>query len=168
MPLLLSHNDLRNIIKIYKIYSEEDINKFINNPNKLENDAFKKSLITLNNTFDDPLNKMQYYYTKYILYNGGRRSSRKSSRKSSKKSSKSSSRKSSKRSRKKRKSRKKKPKIDKLAAMENMAAIPDMADMQNSENIPGMANTQNKSINPLDINSNPKCKVGNTLVIPII
>ena len=45
MPLLLSQNDLRNIIKIYKKYSEDDINNFINNPNELENDALKKSLI---------------------------------------------------------------------------------------------------------------------------
>ena len=87
----LSKEELTNIIKIYKIFNDEEISMMINEPNLISDNNIRLSLIKLINNEDNVLNKMKYYFDKYTFLTGGkggRGRRKKSKRKRSKKKSK--------------------------------------------------------------------------------
>ena len=87
----LSKEELTNIIKIYKIFNDQEISMMIDEPNLISDNNIRLSLIKLNNNEDNVLNKMKYYFDKYTFLTGGkgaRGKRRKSKRKRSKKKSK--------------------------------------------------------------------------------
>lgn len=111
----LSKEELTNIIKIYKIFNDEEISMMINEPNLISDNNIRLSLIKLINNEDNVLNKMKYYFDKYTFLTGGKggRSRRKKSKRkrSKKKSKRKKSKKKSKRKRSKgKKSKRKKSK----------------------------------------------------------
>jgi hypothetical protein len=100
----LSKDDLTNIIKIYKIFNDNEISMMIETPELISDENIKSSLIKLINKEDNPLSKMKEYFDKYTFFSGGR--GRRSRRRKSKK--KRSKKKKSKKKRSKRKKSKKK------------------------------------------------------------
>tara|TARA_B100001248_G_scaffold242317_1_gene209757 strand:+ start:812 stop:1702 length:891 start_codon:yes stop_codon:yes gene_type:complete len=87
----LSKEDLTNIIKIYKIFKDEEISMMIDEPNLISDDNIKLSLIKLIDNENNVLEKMKYYFDKYTFLTGGKgkrgrkRKSKRSKRKKSKK-----------------------------------------------------------------------------------
>lgn len=192
MTLLLSRYDLRNLIKIYKIYNDNEIIEFINNPDTLTNYDLKKSLILLKNNFDIPIQKMQEFYSKYELFKGGRlkkgvktkpppsdKKTKSSGKKKKSSSKKKSSGKKKKTSGKKSKKSKKENEPD-MMAMAQMASSTGMLDnVVGLPAAPGAAGpvgsprsaapgNVNQPRGPLDINGSNSCQIGKSLIIPII
>ena len=108
MENILSKEDLTNILKIYKIFDDNEILIMINDPNLISDINLKNSLIKLINLENNALDKIKEYYDKYISLTGGKgRRGRKSKKKSRKKKSKKRKRSKKKKSKKKSKKRKK-------------------------------------------------------------
>jgi hypothetical protein len=87
----LSKEDLTNIIKIYKIFKDEEISMMIDEPSLISDDNIKLSLIKLIDNENNVLEKMKYYFDKYTFLTGGKgkrgrkRKSKRSKKKKSKK-----------------------------------------------------------------------------------
>ena len=105
----LSKDDLTNIIKIYKIFNDNEISMMIETPELISDENIKSSLIKLINKEDNPLSKMKEYFDKYTFFSGGRgrRSRRRKSKKKRSKKKKSKRKKSKKKRSKRKKSKKK-------------------------------------------------------------
>ena len=62
----LSKEELTNIIKIYKIFNDEEISMMINEPNLISDNNIRLSLIKLINNEDNVLNKMHVVKHMYL------------------------------------------------------------------------------------------------------
>ena len=68
----ISKEDLTNILKIYKIFNKDEILIMIKDPDLIYDNNIKNSLIKLINLEkNNVLDKMKYYYDKYISLTGG-------------------------------------------------------------------------------------------------
>ena len=68
----ISKEDLTNIIKIYKIFNDDEILIMINDPDLISDINIKNSLIKLINLENNVLDKMKYYFDEYNNLTGGK------------------------------------------------------------------------------------------------
>ena len=68
----ISKDDLTNIIKIYKIFNDDEILAMINNPDLISDINIKNSLIKFISLENNVLDKMKYYFDKYNFLTGGK------------------------------------------------------------------------------------------------
>ena len=84
----ISKEELTNIIKIYKIFNDDEILIMINDPDLISDVNIKNSLIKLINLENNVLDKIKYYFHEYNNLTGGkgRRRKRKKSKRKKKRS----------------------------------------------------------------------------------
>ena len=84
----ISKEELTNIIKIYKIFNDDEILIMINDPDLISDVNIKNSLIKLINLENNVLDKIKYYFDEYNNLTGGkgRRRKRKKSKRKKKRS----------------------------------------------------------------------------------
>ena len=65
---MLLKSDLVNLLKLYKLYNIDDLNIFLENPNKIKNKKLKLSFIQLLKLKKNPLKSLRNYYKSYLIH----------------------------------------------------------------------------------------------------
>lgn len=71
MTYILTKNDLKNILKIYRKFDNKNLNEIIKNPDIIKDNELKLSLKKFIKLENNHLNKIKYYYDKYISLKRG-------------------------------------------------------------------------------------------------